>query len=169
MIPKIRKLGMAIVVVISTLVLLMPALAFAQNPSFTGGNPTINKTISSYNATLTVSGNVAGLGNQVTAVYLATTNVTAEITCQNNNGTHSPGQTATFDTTTGQIQYITPRNGQITFNDTAPLSITVTDAQIDCPGEMTPVISSAIFYDVTLYVQQVRTTLAYNFGNVKDP
>ena len=160
---------MAIVVVTSALVLLMPTLAFAQNPSFIGGNPTINKTISSYNATLSVSGNVTGLGNQVTAVYLATTNVTAETTCQNNNGTHSPGQTATFGTTTGHIKYITPRNGHITFNDTAPLSITVTDAPIDCPGDMIPVISSATFYDVTLYVQQARTTLAYNFGNVKDP
>lgn len=175
MILNIKKLDVSAVAaaVTSALVLLAPMLAFAQNPNFVGGTPIINKTISIDNATLTVSGKVAGLGNQVTAVFLTTSGVAAETVCQNNDGNNNnnpPGQTATFGpTTTGQIQYFPPRNGQITFNDTAPLSITVTAAQIDCPAGMTALITSATFYNVTLYVQQVGTTLTYNFGNVANP
>jgi len=156
---------------IAALVLMAPVLlttgAFAQNAHFIG-TPTISKTISGTTATLTVSGKVAGLGSQPVQVFLTTSAVTAETECTNKGGNNPPGQTATFGPTQGQTVNITPRHGQVTFTNAAPLSITVTAAQAGCPDGMKPSITSATFEDVTLHVVQNGEELTSNFGDV-DP
>lgn len=164
----IKKIGIPSATIASALLLMAPMLAAAQNPHFIG-TPTITKSISGTTATLTTSGKVAGLGSEPTQFTLTTSSITAETACTNKGGNNPPGQTATFGPTTGQTTNITPRNGQITFNNAAPLSITVTAQQAGCPDGMKPSITSATFSDVTLHlVQNGQEVLTFNFGTV-DP
>ena len=165
---NIRKIGLPSATIASALLLMAPMLASAQSPHFIG-TPTITKSISGTTATLTTSGKIAGLGSAPTQVFLTTSGVTAETACTNNGGNNPPGQEAHFGPTQGQIATIHPRNGQVTFQNAASLSITVTAAQAGCPDSMTPSITSAIFSDVVLHIQQGGTDiLTYNFGTV-DP
>ncbi len=172
MTASITKLGIPAAVVTSALVLLAPMLAFAANPHFVG-TPTINKTISGNTATLTVNGKVAGLGNEPVTLQLTTSGVTVQTACENKGGHNPPGQTATFGPTSGQTQTIQPRNGQISFKNAAPLTVTITAAQAGCPDGMKPLITSATFSNVQLTLYQGTGTtgpilLQYNFGTV-DP
>lgn len=164
-----KKIGIpAATTIASALLLMAPMLAAAQNPHFIG-TPTINKSISGTTATITTSGKVAGLGSAPTDFFLTTSSVTAETECTNRGGNNPPGQDATFGPTQGQTTTITPRNGQITFNNAAPLSITVTAEQAGCPDNQTPSITSATFFDVTLHlVQNGEEVLTFEFGDV-DP
>jgi hypothetical protein len=165
---NLKKIGIPIATITSALLLIAPILAAAASPHFIG-TPTINKTISGTTATLTTSGKVAGLGSAPTQFFLTTSGVTAETECTNKGGNNPPGQDATFGPTQGQTTTIQPRNGQITFNNAAPLSITVTAEQAGCPGKMTPSITSATFSDVVLHlVQNGEEVLTFDFGNV-DP
>jgi hypothetical protein len=142
---------------------------FAASAHFIG-TPTIDKTISDTTATLTTSGKVAGLVSAPTQVFLTTSGVTASTECTNGGSNNPPGQDATFGPTQGQITTIQPRNGQVTFNNAGPLSITVTAEQAGCPGKMTPSITSATFSDVVLHiVQNGQEVLTYNFGTVTVP
>lgn len=142
--------------------------AFAGSAHFIG-TPTINRAISGTTATVTTSGKVAGLGSAPTQVFLTTSGVTAKTVCTNGGGNNPPGQDATFGPTQGKITTIQPRNGQVTFNNAGPLSITVTAEQAGCPGKMTPSITSATFSDVVLHiVQNGQEVLTFNFGDV-DP
>jgi hypothetical protein len=156
---------------IAALVLMAPILlttgAFAQNAHFIG-TPTIDKTLSGTTATITVSGKVAGLGSQPVEVFLSTSGVTAQTECENRGGNNPPGQDATLPPTEGATATITPRHGQVTFTDAAPLSITVTAEQAGCPDRMTPLITSVTFSDVTLHVVQNGEDLTFEFGDV-DP
>jgi hypothetical protein len=164
-----KKIGIpAATTIASALLLMAPMLAVAQNPHFIG-TPTINKSISGTTATITTSGKVAGLGSAPTQFFLTTSSVTAETECTNKGGNNPPGQDATFGPTQGQTTTIQPRNGQITFNNAGPLSITVTAQQAGCPDGMKPSITSATFSDVVLHlVQNGQEVLTFNFGNV-DP
>jgi hypothetical protein len=165
---SLKKIGIPSATVVSALLLMAPMLAAAASPHFIG-TPTINKSISGTTATLTTSGKVAGLGSAPTDFFLTTSSVTAETACTNKGGNNPPGQEATFGPTTGQTTTITPRNGQITFHNAAPLSITVTAAQAGCPDGQTPSITSATFSNVVLHlVQNGVEVLTFNFGDV-DP
>ena len=163
------KIGIpAATTIASALLLMAPMLAVAQSPHFIG-TPTIDKSISGTTATITTSGKVAGLGSAPTQFFLTTSSVTAETECTNRGGNNPPGQDATFGPTQGQTTTIQPRNGQITFNNAAPLSITVTAEQAGCPDNQTPSITSATFFDVTLHlVQNGEEVLTFDFGDV-DP
>ena len=166
-----RKTSQAITVSAAFLAFAMmaaPSLALAANPHFIG-TPTISKVISGTTATLTTSGKVAGLGSAPVSVFLSTMGVTATTVCTNGGGHNPPGQNAVFGPTQGQITTIQPRNGQITFSNAAPLSITATAAQAGCPDSMTPLITHAIFSNVVLHIVQNNVeVLTFNFGNV-DP
>ena len=165
---NLKKIGIPIATITSALLLIAPILAAAASPHFIG-TPTINKTISGTTATLTTSGKVAGLGSAPTQFFLSTSGVTAQTECTNKGGNNPPGQTATFGPTQGQTTTIQPRNGQITFNNAAPLSITVTADQAGCPGNMKPLMTSATFFDVVLHlVQNGQEVLTFDFGDV-DP
>ena len=156
-------------IAVSALMLMVPMLAAAQNAHFIG-TPTITKSISGTTATLTTSGKISGLGSAPTQVFLTTSGVTAETACTNKGGNNPPGQEATFGPTTGQVANITPRNGQITFHNAAPLSITVTAEQAGCPDSQTPSITSATFSDVVLHiVQNGQEVLTFNFDTVVVP
>jgi|SRR5215208_132023 hypothetical protein len=165
----IKKIGIPSAIVTSALLLMSPMLALAQNPHFIG-TPTIDKSLSGTTATITTSGKVAGLGSDPTDFFLTTSGVTAETECDNpGKGANPPGQDATFGPTTGQTTTITPKNGQITFNDAGALSITVTAEQAGCPGKQQPVVTSATFEDVTLHlVQNGEEVLTFDFGTI-DP
>jgi hypothetical protein len=170
MIGNSMKIGIpAATAITSALLLMAPMLAVAQSPHFIG-TPTINKSISGTTATLTTSGKVAGLGSDPTDFFLTTSGVTASTECDNRGqGANPPGQDASFGPTEGQTTTIQPRNGQITFHNAAPLSITVTADQAGCPDNMTPLITSATFFDVTLHlVQNGEEVLTFEFGDV-DP
>jgi hypothetical protein len=165
----IKKIGIPTAATITAALMLMsPMLAVAQNPHFIR-TPTIDKSISGTTATITTSGKVAGLGSAPTDFFLSTSGVTASTECENRGGNNPPGQDATFGPTQGQTTTIQPRNGQITFNDAAPLTITVTAEQAGCPDRMTPLITSVTFFDVTLHlVQNGEEVLTFEFGDV-DP
>jgi hypothetical protein len=164
---NLKKIGIPVATIASALLLIAPILA-AASPHFIG-TPTINKTISGTTATLTTSGKVAGLGSAPTQFFLTTSSVTAETECTNRGGNNPPGQDATFGPTQGQTTTIQPRNGQITFNDAAPLSITVTAEQAGCPDHQAPSITSATFSNVVLHlVQNGEEVLTLDFGDV-DP
>jgi hypothetical protein len=176
--PKtIEKIGIpaTTTIALSLLLMITPILAAAASPHFIG-TPTITKTISRTTSTLTVSGKVAGLSNRPTGVFLTTSGVTAQTECTNKGGNNPPGQTATFGPTQGQVADINPtRNGQVTFKNAAPLSITVTPKQAGCPDGMIPSITSATFSNVVLHVTQLalpfnftEEVLSFNFGTV-DP
>jgi len=164
-----KKIGIpAATTIASALLLMAPMLAAAASPHFIG-TPTVNKSISGTTATITTSGKVAGLGSAPTQFFLTTSSVTAETECTNRGGNNPPGQDATFGPTQGQTTTIQPRNGQITFNNAAPLSITVTAEQAGCPDHQAPSITSATFSDVVLHlVQNGEEVLTFNFGDV-DP
>lgn len=171
-----KKMGVRTSTIIAlNLLLIAPMLAVAASPHFIG-TPTITKKMSGTTATLTVSGKVAGLSNAPTGVFLTTSGVTARTECTNKGGNNPPGQTATFGPTQGQVADINPtRNGQITFKNAAPLSITITAEQAECPDGMTQSITSATFSDVVLHITQQTTqfnfteeVLSFNFGTV-DP
>lgn len=166
---SLTKIGIpAATTITSALLLMAPILALAQSPHFVG-TPTINKSISGTTATITTSGKVAGLGSDPTQVFLTTSGVTAETACTNKGGNNPPGQEAHFGPTQGQVANITPRNGQITFHNAAPLSIAVTAEQAGCPDHQTPSITSATFSDVVLHiVQNGQEVLTHNFGTI-DP
>ena len=164
---SIKKIGIPSATIASALLLIAPILAAAASPHFIG-TPTVNKSISGTTATLTTSGKVAGLGSEPTQFFLTTSGVTAETECDNHGkGANPPGQDASFGPTQGQTTTIQPRNGQITFNNAAPLSITVTADQAGCPGNMKPVLTSATFFDVVLHlVQNGQEVLTFDFGDV---
>jgi len=166
---NLKKIGIPIAAIASALLLMAPMLAAAQSAHFVRG-PTIDKSISGTTATITTSGKVAGLGSDPTQFFLTTSGVTAETECDNpGQGANPPGQDATFGPTQGQTTTIQPRNGQITFNNAAPLSITVTAEQAGCPDHQAPSITSATFSDVTLHlVQNGEEVLTFEFGDV-DP
>ena len=165
-----KKIGIpAATTIASALLLMAPMLAASSSHPHFIGTPTIDKSISGTTATITTSGKVAGLGSAPTQFFLTTSSVTAETECTNRGGNNPPGQDATFGPTQGQTTTIQPRNGQITFNDAAPLTITITAEQAGCPDNQTPSITSATFFDVTLHlVQNGEEVLTHDFGDV-DP
>jgi hypothetical protein len=102
--------------------LLSAAVAVAANPHFVG-DPTC--TITS-NQQVNCQGKVAGLGTAPVSVTL-----TADFSCENRGG-HFPGGHVSSRT-----RNITPRGGQITFNETT------TSAKRGCPPGLTPVFGDS--------------------------
>jgi hypothetical protein len=168
---NIKKITVLATAITAAMVLMAPVLlttgAFAQNAHFVG-RQTIDKEVSGTTATLLASGKVAGLGSDPTQVFLTTSAVTVETECDNpGQGANPPGQDATFGPTEGDRVDIQPRNGQITYRD-VPLSVTVTSEQAGCPGKQQPLITSALFEDVTVHVIQGGQEITFEHGDV-DP
>lgn len=120
----------AIVVVLAVASL---ALIFAANAHFITG-----PTVSTNSTSLTVSGSIAGLGNQDVTIRL---NAVANTTCTNKGGNPPPGQAENINATLSGLH---PENGRLNF------SITAT-ASNPCPDGMRP---AATFSNISITVIQ---------------
>src|SRR4051794_35006414 len=98
-----------------TLVVLSPAVMaahvhFLQGPTFTTSG-----------GALTVSGRLAGLGNQDVTIVVS---AVADVTCVNQGGNPPPGQRQTV---TGSVSNLHPENGNLSF------SVTTGSVSNPCP------------------------------------
>ena len=143
-----RKMALWSVLALMALALAaVPALA--ANPHFLSG-PTFRDN----GTTVTVSGTIAGLGNQdVTVQVLATGNAT--VTCTNPAGNVAPGQTQEV-TTSGQQTGIETKNGKATFSVTTLPPPQPTNAKAaGCPNnKWTATITDVDFTSATINVFQ---------------
>lgn len=148
-----------------TLLLTASGAAFGANPHFIKGPTVEDKTISGDTAALTISFKAAGLGNEPVNVFLTASNAIIDTECTNRGGNTPPGQAET-GAIEGPTQTIQSRNGQITATST--LSATVTAEQAGCPDKMQPAITSALFEDVTLHIQNAagEDILTANLGDI---
>ncbi|MFM2206934.1 MAG: hypothetical protein RL213_909 [Bacteroidota bacterium] len=96
------------------LALVSTVAVYAQNPHFVAG-----PTVTDNGTTLTVTGSIAGLGNnQLITIEL---NVSGTVTteCTNRGGNVAPGQTKT-DNFVVVGNYTSDRNGRVNFSVTTP-------------------------------------------------
>src|SRR5712691_11843949 len=96
---------------IGCVVLLAAALVMAANPHFIQG-----PFVSNGGGQLTVSGTIAGLGNQNVTIRLT---ATATTTCTNKGGNPPPGQTETLSS---ELSNLRVENGMLTFSISAQAS-----------------------------------------------
>ena len=137
-----RKL--VILLVAAFAVLLVPGVAQAAVTFHSGPTFTDNGT------TLTVTGNVSGLGNQDLSVFVSATGV-GEVTCTNPAGNVAPGQDTTA-TTSGSQTGIEPKNGRATFDVTTAEPTAPTNA---CPNrKWTATVTDVDFSSATLTLRQ---------------
>src|SRR5215218_5346887 len=108
----ITRIGKSLAVVLLALIAVLftgtaanAAVTFHSGPTFTDNG-----------TTLSVTGNVSGLGNEDLDVSLSAVGV-ADVTCTNPAGNVAPGQRTTF-TTSGSQTGIEPKNGRATFDVT---------------------------------------------------
>lgn len=127
------------------------------------GQPTVTATKTTQSAFLTCAGEVAGAGTSATATCSATAVVTRG--CVNKGGNEPRGLQQSFQTTTGSLTFQT-RSGRGTFSvNTTP----VTAAPFECPSaNMTPVLVSVTFTDITLTVTSQTGTTDATFADI-DP
>lgn len=139
--------------------------AVAQSPHFIG-TPTCTKSLSTG---LECTGKAAGLGNSATSAFLTADAVRATYVCVNPAGHVAPGQPLVFQDVQGPTQDITPRNGQITFDVTLPPPPTPSSSEV-CPnGRWTVRLTSLVYQNVVLHIQQGSTDiLTRGFGTI-DP
>jgi len=127
------------------------------------GQPTVTATKTSQSAFLTCAGEVAGAGTSATAVCSA--NVVVTRGCVNKGGNEPRGLQQSFETTTGSQTFET-RSGRGSFLVT---TTAVTAAPFTCPSaNMTPVLVSVLFTDITLTVTSQTGTTVATFADI-DP
>lgn len=174
---SIKKLGIRTGTIASAIMLMIvPAIlstgAFAVPPDeitrdgglhFVGvPDLKVNKVVNEFgrvtSASLTATGEVAGAGTQATATLTATAEVTQG--CLNKGGNEPRGLQRTEETVTGSETFET-RQGRGTFTVTTE-AITAPSEGFTCPSaNMTPVLVSVDFTDITLTVtSQTGTTTA---------
>ena len=161
-----RVRGLIAALVFASAFAAFSAVAVAESPHFIG-TPSCTKSLTSG---LTCSGKAAGLGNGPTAAFLTASSVSATYECVNKGGNVAPGQPVVLQNVTGPTQNITPRNGQITFSPTIPPPPTPS-ARTACPnGNWSVRLTSLVFNDVVLHLQQPPGTdvLTFSFGTI-DP
>jgi hypothetical protein len=113
---KLKSIASALVAVA-----VLSSVALAASPHFIG---TPTSTFSG--GALTVSGQIAGLGNQEVTIVLSATVVSY---CTNNGGNIPPGLTETLSATLTDLH---PENGNLSF------SITTGKITAKCPGNQKP-------------------------------
>jgi len=128
------------------------------------GTPDVTATKTSTSAFLTATGEVAGAGTTATATLSANAEVTRG--CINRGSKdQEPSGLQTTTTVTSGTQTFNTRAGRGTFNvSTQP----ITTAGFTCPDQMTPVLVSVTFTDVTLTITSGPKTLTATFPDI-DP
>jgi hypothetical protein len=147
------------------------ALAFAPTSvTQTGGlhfvgQPDVTATKTDTSATLTATGEVAGAGTSATAVLSADVAVTTGCINRGSKDQQPSGLQRTTTTTSGSKTFQT-RSGRGTFEvTTAPVGT----AGRTCPDQMTPVLVSTEFTNVTLTITSGSSkTLTATFPDI-DP
>jgi hypothetical protein len=130
---------------------------------FTGA-PDVTATKTATSAFLTATGEVAGAGPTATATLSATADVTRGCVNRGSQGQQPSGLQRSFTTTTGSQTFNT-RSGRGSFDvSTNPVSV----AGFSCPDQMTPVLVSVTFTNVTLTVTSQTGTTTATFPDV-DP
>lgn len=165
-----RLVRMFIVLAIAMLVPAAVALAVAPTSVTQSGGlhfvgtPDVTATKTSTSAFLTATGEVAGAGTTATATLSANAEVTRG--CINRGSKdQEPSGLQTTTTVTSGTQTFNTRAGRGTFNvSTQP----ITTAGFTCPDQMTPVLVSVTFTDVTLTITSGPKTLTATFPDI-DP
>ena len=121
------------------------APAWAANPHFVKGPTAVDN-----GTTVTVSGSVAGLGNEDVRVVVTATG-TAVVDCRNPGGNIAPGQRKSVDVSGEQV--ITDvKNGRINFSVT---TVEPTPPPDSCPNpRWTPILRDVEFTDADVAVFQ---------------
>jgi hypothetical protein len=139
-----KKLSVALLLV-AVAVLGTATGASAANPHFVKG-----PTVTDNGTTLTVTGSVAGLGNEDVRVVVTATG-TAVVDCRNPGGNIAPGQRKTVDVSGEQV--ITDvKNGRINFNVTTVEPAAPADS---CPNsQWTSILRDVEFTDADVAIYQ---------------
>jgi hypothetical protein len=164
------KVGLLVGTAFLAFAIIAPSTMFATrfgpgSPHFIG-TPTITK---NPNFSLTSSFKAAGLANEVSAAFLASSGGAAVLQCVSPGGNNPPPKQVSFGPLQGQATFVTPNNGQIT----AIVSIgppPLPSASQICPNPNWSVVILRLTYDnVVLHIQQQGSdALTFNFGTV-DP
>jgi hypothetical protein len=162
-----RRVFATAVMTLATTVVGM-STATAQSPHFVGV-PTCDKSLTTG---LTCTGKVAGLGSDVTRVFLDTSSISVTTACANPGRPTQivPGQPIITGEVQGEPVDIQPRNGRINIRAVLPVPETPA-AQDVCPNRRwTVLVTSVTFNDVTLHVEQPPgdEVLSFDFGDI-DP
>jgi len=105
---------------------------------------------------VTVSGKIAGLGNNKEVTVAVDVPVTFTVVCQNPAGKIAPGQTHT-GTLSGTGTFTSDKNGNVIFSVTTDAPTAEDD---DCPNpKWTPVIQDVQFGDATITADGISTTV----------
>jgi hypothetical protein len=146
----------------ATAALITVAGAAPQGLHFVG-TPTVTATKTDTEAFLTASGEVAGAGTTATATLAANASVTTGCINRGSKDQQPSGLQTSTTTVAGTTTFDT-RSGRGMFSvSTVPVSLDRT-----CPDQMTPVLVSVVFTDVTLTISSQTGTITFSFGTV-DP
>jgi len=105
---------------------------------------------------VTVSGKIAGLGDNQSVTVAVEVPVTFTVVCQNPAGKIAPGQTHT-GTLTGTGTFTSDKNGNVVFSVTTAAPEASPE---DCPNpKWTPVITDVQFGDATITADGISTTV----------
>ena len=167
-----RLVRMLLALVVTGLVTASTALAVGPTSvTRTGGlhfvgAPDVTATKTADSAFLTATGEVAGAGSTGgTADLSATAEVTRGCINRGSKDQQPSGLQRSFQATSGTVEFPTTRQGRGTFTvSTEP----ITAAPFTCPDQMTPVLVSVLFTDVTLTVTSQTGTTTATFPDI-DP
>lgn len=124
---------------------LLTNIHFVGNPVATA-NP---------NGSVTVTGKLAGLGDNQSIAVKVTVPVNYTVECQNPGGNIAPGQTHT-GTLTGTGTFTSDKNGNVLFSVTTDAP---TASPEDCPNpQWTPIITNVTYGTVTVTADGVSKT-----------
>jgi hypothetical protein len=105
---------------------------------------------------VTVSGKIAGLGDNQSVTIAVEVPVTFTVVCQNPAGNIAPGQMHT-GTLSGSGTFTSDKNGNVVFSVTTDAPTAEDD---DCPNpKWTPVIQDVQFGDATITADGITTTV----------
>jgi len=116
------------------------------------GNPVA---VANPNGSVTVTGKLAGLGDNQNVTVKVSVPVTFTVVCQNPGGNIAPGQTHT-GTLTGEGTFTSDKNGNVLFSVTTAAP---TASPEDCPNpQWTPIIQDVTYGDATVTVGNLTKT-----------
>lgn len=137
--------------------LFAPTAALAANVHFVNG-----PTFTDNGTTLTVTGKLAGLGNQDLLITVSTVGAATKITCKNPSGKLAPGQNKPRVNTIGtqKIESSAIKNGTVTIKVTTAQPAQLTAKEAGCPNNnWTATIDDVTFSSATITVVQGGQTV----------